>query len=201
MKMINKVKIFIKKLLENKTEVEKMVLNHLIDTEKYVILLNKKITKIEPSEELRIAALGHDIERAFRDEKIYEKMYKSENGFLSEWYLNYHQEKSAEIIANFLKSSNYPEDKIERVYNFILKHEVGGDFETNILKDADSISFFINNSEHFIIIKTKESSIEKVKEKLDWMYNRITFNEAKEIAKNLYLHALKNLDKLNEAKN
>ncbi len=198
--MLNKVREFIKEVLENRTEVEKMVLNHLIETEKYVIILNREIFRKEPSEELRIAALGHDIERAFRDEKIYEKMYKSNSGFLSEWYLNYHQRKSAEILVEFLKNNNYPENKRKKVFNLILKHEIGGDVETNILKDADSISFFIINSEHFINVKTKQSSVEKVKEKLNWMFKRITFNEAKDIAKNYYLNAINRLEEVYETK-
>ncbi len=184
--MINKVKKFIKECLSNKGDVETMVLNHLLTTDEYVCKLYKKIAGNEAPEELRIAALTHDIERAFRDEKIYEKMYKSENGFLDKNFLEYHQKKSAEIICNFLKTQKYPENKIKKVYKLVSNHEFGGDFETNILKDADSISFFIHNVDHFIKVKSKESSYKKVKEKLNWMYNRITFKESKIILKPIY---------------
>lgn len=34
---------------------------------------------------------------------------------------------------------------INKVYNLVLKHELGGDKETDILMDADSISFFEGN--------------------------------------------------------
>ena len=42
--MIEKVKEFIHSVLSNKTDVEKMVLNHLLITEEYVRILYKKIT-------------------------------------------------------------------------------------------------------------------------------------------------------------
>ena len=184
--MIDKVKDFIKECLENKGEVENMVLEHLLATEKYVSFLYKEITGKEAPEELRIAALGHDIERAFRDMNVYKKMYKSDKGFLDKEFLEYHQRKSAEIIADFLKTNNYPREKIEKVYNLIINHEFGGDFDTDILKDADSISFFIHNVEHFVKVKSKESSIEKVKEKLNWMFNRITNKQAKNIVISIY---------------
>ena len=182
-----------------------MVLNHLLTTEKYVSILYKKLTGIDAPEELKIAALVHDIERAFRDMKIYEKMYKSEKGFLDTDFLKYHQRRSAEILSEFLKKSNYPQDKIKKVYNLVANHELGGDFETDILKDADSISFFIHNVEHFITVKTKESSIEKTLEKLNWMYGRITHNIAKEIVDSFYkksIEKLKNLEnQANDFKN
>ncbi len=191
--MIEKVKEFIHNVLSNKTDVERMVLNHLLITEEYVRFLYKKITDKDASEELRIAALGHDIERAFRDEKIYENMYKSEKGFLDIEFLKYHQKRSAEILSDFLRKNNYPEDKIKIIYKMVLNHEFGGDFDTNILKDADSISFFINNAEHFIKVKTKESSPDKVLSKLEWMYNRITSPEAKKIAYKFYGNSITRL--------
>ena len=120
-------------------------------------------------------------------------MYKSEKGFLDIEFLKYHQKRSAEILSDFLKKNHYPEDKIEKIYKIVLNHEFGGDFDTDILKDADSISFFINNAEHFIKVKTKESSSEKVLSKLEWMYNRITNAEAKKIAYKFYENSINRL--------
>ncbi len=192
--MKNKVKRFVIENLQGKGDVEDMVLKHLLDTEKYVIVLYDKIIGKVPSEELLIASLGHDIERAFREVNVYEKMYNSANGFLDENFLKYHQEKSAEILSGFLKKNNYPPIKTENVYKLVRNHETGGDFDTDILKDADSISFFINNANHFIKVKTVESSEEKVKEKLKWMFERITFKESIEIAVPYYIKAMNDLE-------
>jgi hypothetical protein len=194
--MIEKVAEYIHKILENKTDLEKMILAHLIDTEKYSVYLYKKIKGKEPPEELRIAALGHDLERGFRDGKVYEKMYQSDDGFLNKDFLKYHQERSAEILADFLKNNHYPSDKIAKVHTLVSNHETGGDFDSNILKDADSVSFFKNNSKHFIEVKTVESSVKKVLKKLQWMYNRISFNEAKEAASPYYRDAVLKLEKI-----
>ncbi len=191
--MKNKIKRFVTESLQGKGNVEDMVLRHLLDTEKYVTVLHNKIIGKVPSEELLIASLGHDIERAFRDVNVYKKMYHSANGFLDKNFLKYHQKRSAEILTDFLKKNNYPPIKIKKVYKLVRNHEFGGDLDTNILKDADSISFFINNVNHFIKVKTVESSIEKVKEKLNWMFERITFKESKEIAEPYYIKAMNEL--------
>ena len=194
--MIEKVRKFITETLDNKTSLEKMVLKHLLDTEKYVKILYEEITGKNTPEELIIAALAHDIERAFRDPEVYENMYKSGKGFLDNDFLKYHQKRSAEILKNFLKTNNHPNEKIEEIYKYVRNHEIGGDFETDILKDADSISFFINNTEHFIKVKAKEASPEKVRVKLKWMFERITFSEAKTIAFPYYETSIDKLKKI-----
>jgi hypothetical protein len=122
-------------------------------------------------------------------------MYKSKQGFLDNDFLKYHQIKSAEIIVNFLKKNNCSENQLSKVYHLIANHEFGGDFESDILKDADSLSFFKINAEHFIKVKTKETSIKKVKEKLEWMYNRISYNETKESTLHYYKKAILKLEK------
>lgn len=59
-----------------------------------------KKLKPEASDAMLIAALSHDIERAFRDSN-YDKVAKSEKGYQSEDHLTYHQEKGAEIMSKF----------------------------------------------------------------------------------------------------
>ncbi len=204
--MIEKVREFVIEALSSKTSLEKMILQHLLDTEKYVEILHEKLTGEKPSEELLIAAVGHDIERAFRDLEIYEKMYKSPKGFLDKEFLDYHQKRSAEILKKFLETNSYEQKKIEKVYKYVSKHEVGGDFETDILKDADSISFFKNNVEHFVKVKSKESSPEKVREKLKWMFVRISFEESKKIIKkecmfSVNLNEIINIERNNKYEN
>ena len=76
----------------------------------------------------------------------------------------------------------------------VAKHEVGGDPDQNMLMDADSISFFENQIPQFLTRILKETSKQAVKEKFEWMYNRISSDEAKKIAKPLYQKALKKLE-------
>ncbi len=194
--MLDEVKDYVEFLFANKSDREKMILIHLLDTEKYVKILHLKLTDRQAPEYLLIAAVAHDIERGFRDEKVYENMFKSEKGFLNKEFLSYHQKRSAEILKEFLTEKNYNIRDIDKVYDIVSLHEIGGDTDTNILKDADSISFLINNVEHFVKIKTKEASIGKVKEKIDWMFHRITFKEAKKIALPFYENAKNKLKQI-----
>jgi len=99
---------------------------------------------------LLIVAIAHDIERAFREPTYEEKFKGSSKGFADKGHLTDHQQKGAEIMAEFLKKQGANEGLIERVKMLILKHETGGNDDQNLLKDADSVSFFENNVEYFV---------------------------------------------------
>lgn len=75
---------------------------------------------------------------------------------------------------------------IKTVNHLISKHELGGDADQNLLKDADSLSFFETNAEKFATEFIKELGKEKIKQKFDWMYERISSPQAKEWAKPMY---------------
>ena len=153
-----------------------------------------KQLKPDADEALRIAAFAHDTERAFIDAAANEKFKTSTKGFTDEEHLNHHQNKGAEIIANFLKEQNAPQELIDRVQMLISKHEVGGNEDQNLLKDADSISYFENQIEHFLTKKVAEVGKEKVRVKFQWMFDRITSERAKELAKLLYQEAIRRLN-------
>ncbi len=147
----------------------------------------------DADEALCIAAFAHDTERAFRDETVNEKLKSSDKGFTDVDHLTYHQNKGAEIIASYLKEQNAPHELINRVQMLISKHEVGGNDDQNLLKDADSISYFENQIELFLTKKVTEVGKEKVKAKFEWMFDRITSNRAKEIARTYYEDAINKL--------
>lgn len=132
----------------------------------------------ETTEAHKIAAYSHDIERAFRDaQKAIPENY------LDPEFLMNHQAGGAKIMSEFLSKEGASKELIQKVTHLISKHEVGGDFEQNALMDADSVSFFETNAEMFV---TKKAPIEgkgKVKEKLDWMFNRISTEEHKALAR------------------
>ncbi len=146
--------------------------------------------KPDADEALLIAAIAHDIERAFRETGYGEKFQK---GFRTDEHLVYHQEKGTEIIEGFLQKQNADKKLIERVKKLISKHEVGGDDDQDILKDADSVSFFENNVEQFVTKFVPEVGKENVKDKFDWMFNRISNEQAKKIALPWYKEAIKQL--------
>lgn len=160
---------------------------HYIRTAFWVKELNPKA-----DEALIAAAVAHDIERAFRDTDI-DAVKNSKDGFLDKEHLKLHQEKGAEIIADFLAKNNVNRDFVEKVSMLISKHEIGGTEEQNILKDADSVSFFENNAEHFIEKDAVRVGKEKVRKKFNWMFDRITSAKAKKIARPWYEKGIKSL--------
>ena len=160
--------------------------SHLKDTAELV----KKL-KPDADEALLISAVSHDIERAFRDEKQMELAK-----FGTEEYYKIHQEKGADIVVNFLKSLGADKKLTDKVWSLISKHEVGGDEDQTLLKDADSLSFFTKDGtiNFFLTKRLQKVGKENIKKKFDWMFNRIISEKAKEIARPLYESALKRLE-------
>ncbi|OGP09914.1 MAG: hypothetical protein A2048_10680 [Deltaproteobacteria bacterium GWA2_45_12] len=152
------------------------------------------VKKLRPraSEALLVAAIAHDIERAFRD-KSYTKISKSSKGFKDDGHLISHQENGARLVGDFLAAEGASKKLINSVKELIGRHEVGGNKDQNLLKDADSVSFFENNIEYFVTKQVEKTNREKVKEKFDWMFNRITSAKAKKSARPWYENGLKKL--------
>ena len=149
--------------------------------------------KSDASEELRIAASSHDIERAFQSEADSSKKFNYNWGEAMEK----HQVESGIIMFDFLLKAGYDPKKAERVRELVSKHEVGGDAEQNLLKDADSLSWLeISVPRHVNFIEEKGLEKEELKKKIDFMYNRITSEKAKEIAGSFYENAINLLDKV-----
>jgi hypothetical protein len=129
--------------------------------------------KPEVDEALQIAALGHDIDRAIEARRIKKENFKDYNE-----YKKRHGQESAKIMTEVLERNGASRDLIEKVEFLIENHEFGGTEETDILKEADSLTFF-NYDIYFYI---KERDIEKTKEKIQFMYNRLS-DRAKDLVK------------------
>jgi len=54
----------------------------------------------------------------------------------------HHAHHSAEIIRGIMLEVQFEENVIDNVYHLICQHEIGGDPRSDLIKDADSISFF-----------------------------------------------------------
>jgi len=147
----------------------------------------------DADEVVQSAAYAHDIERSFR--KASEKnivVYKKIRCDDAE-YLEKHQVKGAEIIKRFLESKNFPKQDIKRICNIISHHEVGGDVESDMVMNADSLSYFDVNSKRHVDKFLPIIGKEKVMIKLDFMYKRISSAEIKKLARPMYETAVKYL--------
>jgi len=151
-----------------------------------------KKLKPDADEPMLIAAYAHDAARiSFRPDSI-PRFWKKH-----EWnepeYLKKHQEYSEKIIVNFLKKENYEENKIKRIAKMVRYHEVGGSPESDLIKDADSLSYLDVNVKLHLKLLGDYLGKEKMKKKFDFMYNRISSKKGKELAKPMYEKALKTL--------
>ena len=93
--------------------------------------------KLDADEALQIAALGHDIERAVDRRKVHRKDFENYDQFKAA-----HARNSAEILKEIMLDCGVDEMLIEQVYELVRRHEVGGDERSDLLQDADSISYF-----------------------------------------------------------
>ena len=135
--------------------------DHSLDTLRWV----KKIDK-NASESLQIAALAHDIDRA-----IPPKVTRNA-GETYDSYKTRHSQRSSELIVDLMKKYNYPNKLIEGTKLLIKKHEEGGNSEADILRDADSISFFSCNLEWYYNYKNRD--IKEVKREIIYKFQRAT---------------------------
>ncbi len=153
---------------------------HFVRTLYWVLELDPDV-----GEEVKIAAYAHDIERALFP-------YDIGAFLLDKEVLKNHQVNGAKAIYNFLLKEGADSVFSSRVKILIEKHESGGTYEQNLIKDADSISYFETNALKHIEWLDKFSR-EQIQAKLDWMYKRISFDKAKEIAKPFYEKSIKKL--------
>ncbi|RLG21415.1 hypothetical protein DRN74_02525 [Candidatus Micrarchaeota archaeon] len=182
-KLFDEVKQFVKESFEECGYKE-----HIKHLERTVYWVKK--LKPNADEALLIAAISHDIGTAHRWKKIQKELHQMK--FTDKELIEKHQKECARIIEEFLRKQGANPEIIDRVKMLVSKHEEGGNADQNLLKDADSISFFENNIPVFLNM-AKKIGKGKVKQKFDWMYNRMTSEKARRIVKKWYDKAIKDL--------
>jgi len=164
--------------------------DHLLATEKWLLKLEPKA-----SLSLRVAALTHDVERAFENDR---NPPKSEN--LVKWddvvYAKWHGKRSAGFVEQKLREGMNKNSLIKEIRELIEFHEFGGNNHKDLIKDSDSLSFLEINVPIFISWIPARRTKEDVKEKIDYMFGRISSSKAKKLAKPLYEKAVGDLEKV-----
>ena len=99
----------------------------------------KWVVKLDPKadESLQIAALGHDIERAVKNRKVLQKNYKDYDQFKEAHAIN-----SVVILKEIMNECGLNEKMVKDICKMVRYHEVGHNRKTNLLQDADTLSFF-----------------------------------------------------------
>jgi len=163
---------------------------HLLQTEVWLQRL-----KPEASEEMLLAALTHDMERAFPGPDS--PSLDPRDGVDNPVYNNAHCERSARIVSSYLREQGASDECIEQVSRLIRAHEYGGDGDENLVQAADSLSFLEVNVDVFLSWMDAGNALwdaDAVGAKFTWMYERIQIPQARELAKPLYEEAMRKLE-------
>src|SRR5690606_10242255 len=88
---------------------------------------------------LQLAALAHDIERA-RQDRLQRHQFADYDLFKQT-----HADIGAQITDEILSNAGVSNKMRHKVSLLVRQHEIGGDIESDLLKDAYSISYFDHN--------------------------------------------------------
>ncbi len=124
-------------------------------------------------EALRIAALGHDIDRAVGSRRVRKSDFQDFEEFKAA-----HAKNSAQIVKEILEEFRMDKAVREEVFRLVCLHETGGDERSDLLRVADSLSFFEVNLPHYSVRHSREANFQRG----IWGYKRLTA-DAREIVK------------------
>ena len=137
----------------------------------------KWLLRIDPNADqaLQIAALAHDIERAVEARKVRRSDYDDYDAFKAA-----HAHNGAEILREITEECGLPNFITDKVCLLVELHEVGGSPHSDMLKDADSISYFEVN----MPVYYQREGWEETKRRCIWGYRRLSAR-MKKIAKRI----------------
>ncbi len=127
----------------------------------------------DAGESLKTAALGHDIERAIEKRKVRRQDYKDYDAFEDAHALN-----SANVLTEIMQACDIDKKMINEVFFLVRHHETGGTDQVDILKDADSISYFDVNLPLYFI----RNNLKETKRRCLWGYKRLSDQGKKIVA-------------------
>ncbi len=125
------------------------------------------VLKLKPDadEALQIAALAHDIDRADEKRKTSRSDFNDYNTFKAA-----HAKNGARILKKILNGCHVELTIIDEACRLVERHEAGGDLCSDLLNDADSISFFEVNMPLYF---QREGYAETLKRCI-WGYQRLS---------------------------
>ena len=135
------------------------------------------LLKLDPAADqaLQIAAFAHDIERAVETRKVCRADFNDYDAFKEA-----HAHNGAAILRTILDRCGVAKSVAEEACRLVTMHEVGGDPRSDLLKDADSISFFEVNMPLYY----QREGWEETRRRCSWGYRRLS-GRMKKIARRL----------------
>ncbi|HYS97961.1 MAG TPA: DUF4202 domain-containing protein [Candidatus Dormibacteraeota bacterium] len=150
--------------------------------------------ELEPSasEEVQIAALSHDMERAFPESS---PKWEADRGWNDPLYDMAHTERSARFVGDFLRDAGLAEHKVREVVRLILAHETGGWHDADVVQAADSLSFLETMARPVARwVFEGRASPEQARARIDHAAQRIHHPRAREIANAMLPQAMRDFD-------
>jgi hypothetical protein len=155
----------------------------------------ERVDELAPDspEAVRLAALMHDYERAFPD---IDAGWDSAQHWDSRDYLRWHQDRSADMVTEWLRRHGAAPEFAVQVESLVRVHEDGGWPEADLVQAADSLSF-LETMNHVVAgwVTSGRAPRSRAEGKLRWMAERISLRlpEARSAAAGLLDDALARL--------
>jgi len=129
----------------------------------------------DAGEALQLAALAHDIDRAIEESKVKRADFDDYDAFKAA-----HARHGAELLRPILNTCGVARDIVDEVCRLVSVHEVGGDADADLLKDADSISYFDVN----LPLYYQREGLAETQRRSLWGYRRLS-ERARKIVENI----------------
>ena len=135
------------------------------------------LLKFDPTADpaMQVAALAHDIDRAVEERKTRRSDFDDYDVFKAA-----HAQNGAKILREILDDCQVAKLIAEEACRLVTLHEVGGDPRSDLLKDADSISYFDVNMPLYY----QREGWDETKRRCVWGYRRLS-SRGKEMIKGI----------------
>jgi hypothetical protein len=160
---------------------------HLERTEQWALELSR-----DASLAVRLAALTHDMERAYPEGS---PRWEPGRGWDDPLYNMAHSERSARIVGDFLRDQGAQERFVREVVRLVVFHETGGFPEADVVQAADSLSFL----ETMVPVVAgwvtgNVAPLEYAQDRLRYAARRIRHRRGRQLAEEVVPVALEQLD-------
>lgn len=125
------------------------------------------LLRLDPKSDqaLQIAALAHDIDRAVATGKVRRSDYDDFDAFKAA-----HASNGAKILRAILDQCGVAKSTVDEACRLVRLHEVGGDQRSELLRDADGISYFEVNMPLYY----QREGWEETERRCTWGYRRLS---------------------------